>query len=130
MYIRLLGTTDSKIYFRHNLAVCNTLGTMCAADASTSIGYSSGKFFNLRLEAYDVADTDGAVTTIIKIFGDNTYVTEINAGKQLDFNRISIGMTSGQRENTSDAYFKFDNVYLGIVDKAYVTGDPNASAEG
>jgi hypothetical protein len=36
-------------------------------------------------------------------------------------------MTSGQRNNPSDAYFMIDNLYLGKIDKAFVAGDPKAA---
>lgn len=124
VFIRFSGS--DKIYFRHDMSAPDAFNSLADTTTSTSIGQPKDKFFNLRLEIYDVT-TDGNTVTIAKLYINNEYVKDITASSQVVVGRVIIGMSSGQRNNTSDAYFMIDNVYIGKVDKAFVAGDPKAA---
>ena len=119
-------SNSDKIYFRHDMSAPNSFNTLEDTATSTSIGQTRDKFFNLRLELYDVT-TDGTTVTVAKLYINNEYVKDITASSKVTAGRLIIGMTSGQRNNPSDAYFMIDNLYLGKIDKAFVAGDPKAA---
>ena len=125
VFLRFSGT--DRIYFRNTLAAPDTFNKMEGTDTSTSIDQSVDKFFNLRLEMYNVT-TDGTTVTVAKLYINNVYVKDITSSTQVTAGRLIIAMTSGARNAAGgDPYLKIDNVYLGAVDKAFVAGDPNAT---
>ncbi len=84
------------------------------------LGISMNTWATVRLEHYySVTHADGTTTGVLQVYVNNEAVFELRTEVKSANNAAIIYMTRVERNSTSDADLKLDNIFLGHFDKAY-----------